>query len=140
MQNLCDFQGQVILVVNTASRCGYTPQFKGLEALYRQNKDSGLIVLGFPSNDFNQELSENKEIASFCEINYGVSFPMFERTSIKGDEANEFFKGLSKVSGKQPQWNFNKYLINRNGDVVSHFSSSVKPDSSELLRAINASF
>ena len=136
---LCDlYKDKVLLVVNTASKCGYTPQLKGLEALYQSYKDRGLVVMGFPSNDFYQELDQDQEIATFCEINYGVTFPMFSRSSVKGDQANGLFKALKKATGKQPQWNFNKYLIDRTGQQVSHFPSNISPSNKTLVEAIEA--
>lgn len=122
------FQGKVILAVNTASNCGYTPQFKGLEALYQKYKDKGLVIVGFPSNDFNQEFAEAEKTANVCYINYGVTFPMLEKTQVKGAAANDFFKKLIQSTGEAPAWNFHKYLIDRNGTSVSAFSSDVTPE------------
>ena len=126
-QSLCQYQGQVILAVNTASYCGFTPQYEGLEALYKTYKDQGLVVLGFPSNDFNQEKKSNQEIADFCFNTYGVAFPMFEASSVRGDNANPVFKGLRDAGAGQPLWNFYKYLINRKGEFVEKFSSLTVP-------------
>src|SRR5437667_9739918 len=110
-QSLCQYAGKVLLVVNTASQCGYTPQYEGLEALYRKYKAKGLVVLGFPSNEFGgQEPGSNKEIASFCVNQYAVDFPMFAKTELK---RNPLYADLAKASGKSPQWNFHKYLIGR---------------------------
>src|SRR3954471_19833495 len=109
--NLCRYEGKVLLVVNTASQCGYTPQYEGLEALHRRFRDKGLVVVGFPSNDFGaQEPGSDKEIASFCELNYGVSFPMFAKSAVAKGEVNPFYERLAKASNKRPQWNFHKYL------------------------------
>ena len=122
------FQGKVILAVNTASNCGYTPQFKGLEALYQKYKDKGLVVVGFLSNDFNQEFDESEKTAKVCYINYGVTFPMMEKSVVTGSSANVFFQKLIKATGKAPEWNFYKYLIARDGSSVEAFSSDVTPE------------
>lgn len=139
-ENLCAAHGgQVVLVVNTASKCGYTPQYEGLEALYRANKDKGLTVLGFPSDQFmNQEFADDAEIAKFCKLNYGVSFPMYRKTEVKGANAHPLYKDLIAATGKSPSWNFNKYLIGRDGTVLAHFGSDVRPDSPALKQAIEA--
>ena len=132
-KNLCDFKGNVILVVNTASFCGFTKQYKGLENLYRKYQNRGLVVLGFPSNDFgNQEPGSNKEIADFCENTYGVKFPMFAKSIVKGPNANKLFFNLAKMS-EEPRWNFHKYLIDRNGNFVKSFSSFTSPQSRKLI-------
>jgi glutathione peroxidase len=121
------------LVVNTASFCGFTKQYKGLENLYRKYQNRGLVVLGFPSNDFgNQEPGSNKEIADFCENTYGVKFPMFAKSIVKGPNANELFLNLAKMS-EEPRWNFHKYLIDRNGNFVKSFSSFTSPKSRKLI-------
>ena len=122
------FQGKVILAVNTASNCGYTPQFKGLEALYQKYKDQGLVVVGFPSNDFNQEFDEAEKTAKVCCINYGVSFPMMEKSVVKGSSVNAFFQKLIKVTGQAPEWNFYKYLIGRDGLSIEAFACNVTPE------------
>jgi len=140
--SLSEYKDKVILIVNTASECGFTPQYQGLEELYQEFKDKGLVVLGFPSNDFGgQEPLEGKEIESFCSINYGVSFPIFEKTKVKGKEASDLFKFLSdkKQNGNvniSPKWNFQKYLINKNGEVVDYFLSTTTPNSGKIKRAI----
>ena len=131
--DLCDFAGRPILVVNTASKCGYTPQFEKLEALHRRYQGRGLVVLGFPSNDFNQELATNQEIAQFCKLTYFVEFPMIEKGSVTGPGANAFFKQLAAASGAAPQWNFHKYLIAPDGKTVHSFSTRVEPDSREVM-------
>lgn len=136
-QNLCQYRDKVILVVNTASYCGHTDQYGGLEALYRKYKDKGLVVLGFPSNDFgNQEPGSNKQIAKFCRLTYSVEFPMFEKSSVTGGQRNPLFAELDRRTGQQPRWNFHKYLIDRNGKQVMSFESSVQPDDKRLLEAL----
>ena len=137
--NLCnEYSGKVILVVNTASKCGFTPQFKGLEALYKAKKDQGLVILGFPTNDFGaQELSSDSKISDFCRINYGVTFPMFTKVKIKGANAHPFYKKLMDEAKSRPRWNFHKYLIGRDGRVIESFSSFVKPTSKTIRGAID---
>lgn len=131
--NLCDFAGHPILVVNTASKCGYTPQFSRLEAMHNRYHSRGLVVLGFPSNDFNQELETNKEIAEFCKLTYFVEFPMIEKGSVTGAGANPFFKQLAAATGSAPSWNFHKYLIAPDGKTVHSFGTQVEPDSREIF-------
>jgi glutathione peroxidase len=134
---LCQYEGKVLLVVNTASECGYTPQYQGLEALYRRYRDKGLVVLGFPANDFGaQEPGSNGEIAKFCEVNYGVSFPMFAKSGVSASNANPFYASLAKRTGERPQWNFHKYLIDRSGDTVLSFGSAVEPGDRKLVGEI----
>jgi len=131
---LCQFQGKVILVVNTASQCGYTPQYQGLEALYRRYRERGLVVLGFPANDFGgQEPGSNGEIATFCEVNYGVSFPMFAKSTVVGAGTNPLYAQLAARTHERPQWNFHKYLIDRSGEKVLSFESAVTPDDRRLV-------
>lgn len=139
-ENICEtYHGKVLLVTNVASKCGFTPQYEGLEKLYRDYKDRGLVVLGFPSGDFGgQELASDGEIQEFCKLNFGVTFPLFSKSSVKGEHANALFKALSAKTGKQPAWNFNKYLIGRDGKVIAHFGSRVTPESTELTKAIEA--
>lgn len=135
-QSLCQYAGKVVLVVNTASFCGFTSQYKGLEALNTRYKDRGLVVLGFPSNDFSQESGNNKDIADFCENTFGVKFPMFTKTQVTGEAAAPFFKQLTVQTGQKPRWNFHKYLIGRDGFVVDQYSSLTGPDSKSLVSAI----
>jgi glutathione peroxidase len=130
--DLCRHAGKPILVVNTASMCGYTPQFEKLEALNRKHKDK-LLVVGFPSNDFNQELATNKEIAQFCRLTYAIEFPMVEKASVTGPDAMPFYRQLRVATGQAPQWNFHKYLIAPDGKTVFSFATKVEPDSRELL-------
>ncbi len=135
-QSLCQYSGKVLLVVNTASYCGFTPQYQGLEALYAKYRDRGLVVLGFPSNDFAQESGDNKQIAEFCENTYGVKFPMFSKSNVRGSQANALYRQLAQATGRQPMWNFHKYLIGRDGKVVASYTSMTKPDSADLVRDI----
>jgi len=127
-QSLCQYAGKVVLVVNTASYCGFTPQYKGLEQLHARYSGRGLVVLGFPSNDFKQEKASNKEIADFCENTFGVKFPMFGSSSVRGEGANPLFKQLASATGQAPSWNFNKYLLARDGKVVGHWGSRTTPE------------
>ena len=135
-QALCQYAGKVVLVVNTASFCGFTPQYKGLEALDSKYRSRGLVVLGFPSNDFSQETGTNKEIAEFCESTFGVKFPMFAKSSVRGADANPLFKELAQASGTTPKWNFYKYLISRDGKVVESYSSMTSPDDRSFVREV----
>jgi glutathione peroxidase len=138
-QSLCQYSGKVLLVVNTASFCGFTPQYKGLEALHAKYKDQGFAVLGFPSNDFSQESGNNKQIADFCESTFGVKFPMFTKTQLSGEGASPFYKQLVAESGQKPRWNFYKYLIGRDGKVVDSYNSMTGPDSKSMIAAIEKS-
>jgi glutathione peroxidase len=126
-QNLCQYAGQVVLVVNTASFCGFTPQYKSLEELHARYKDQGLVVLGFPSNDFSQEPENNKKIADFCENTYGVKFPMFTKTAVRGSDASPLFKQLTQLTDTAPKWNFYKYMISRDGKQVKSYNSATDP-------------
>ncbi len=136
-QNLCQYQGKVILVVNTASYCGFTSQYEGLEKIYAKYKDRGFVVLGFPSNDFGQqEPGSNKEIAEFCKNTFDVKFPMFAKSSVSGSNPNPLFKMLIAKTGTTPKWNFYKYLIDRNGNVVDSFGSITKPTSTSITNQI----
>ena len=135
--SLCGYAGKVVLVVNTASYCGFTPQYEGLEKLYARYAARGFTILGFPSGDFgNQEKANNKEIAEFCYNTYGVKFPMFAKTSVKGPEANPLHTMLIKTTGQEPKWNFTKYLIDRNGKVIEHYPSKVTPEDKQLVSRI----
>jgi glutathione peroxidase len=136
-QSLCQYSGKVVMVVNTASYCGFTGQYKGLEALYAKYKDQGLVVLGFPSNDFgNQEPGSSKEIAEFCANTYGVKFPMFGKSHVRGDEVNPLHAQLIAATGTTPKWNFYKYLIGRDGKALKAFSSMTSPDDSDLVKEV----
>lgn len=135
--SLCQFRGKVLLVVNTASECGYTPQYDGLEKLYRRYRDKGFVVLGFPANDFGaQEPGSNKEIAQFCQVNYGITFPVFAKTTVVGAKANPLFRELAARTGKPPQWNFHKYLIDQIGQPVAAFESAVEPEDKQVTGRI----
>ena len=133
-QSLCEYTGKVLLVVNTASQCGYTPQYDGLEALYRKYKDKGLVVMGFPMNDFGgQEPGSNKEISTFCVNEYAIDFPMFAKTALK---TNPLYNDLAKATGESPKWNFHKYLVDRSGNRVQSFGTKIEPNDAKLVGAI----
>jgi glutathione peroxidase len=136
-QNLCQYAGKVALVVNTASYCGYTSQYEGLEALYAKYRERGLVVLGFPSNDFGgQEPGGSKQIAELCFNTYGVKFPMFAKSAVSGKDANPLYAQLAGASGQPPAWNFHKYLVGRDGKLVASFPSQVTPQDGKLVAAI----
>ncbi len=135
-QSLCQYSGKVVLVVNTASFCGFTSQYEGLEALYSKYKDRGLVVLGFPSNDFNQETGSAKEIAELCANTFGVKFPMFAKTHVKGEQANPLYAELTKLSGTSPKWNFYKYLVARDGKTVVARNSLTSPQDPAFVQDI----
>jgi glutathione peroxidase len=139
-ETLCSrFEGKVLLVVNTASKCGFTPQYEGLEALHEKYRDQGFSVVGFPSNDFlGQEPGSEEDIKEFCTLTYGVKFPMYEKTAVKGDQAHPLYQQLKAATGTAPGWNFHKYLIDRSGNVVNNFGSRTKPDDKALVAEIEA--
>ena len=134
---LAEYKGKVLLIVNTASKCGFTPQFKGLEKLYEQYKDDGLVILGFPCNQFaNQDPADNEQISEFCEMNYGVSFPMFGKIDVNGDNAHPLFEHLKSeapglAGSKKVKWNFTKFLVNRDGNVIKRFAPATTPEKIE---------
>ena len=132
-------KGKKIMIVNTASECGYTPQYKDLQALYEKYKNSNFIIIGFPCNDFGgQEPGNSEEIANFCKLNYGVNFPMMSKEIVSGSNAHPFYKWAKTELGfgTAPKWNFHKYLVNRNGKVIDYFNSTTNPDSSHLVKAV----
>lgn len=138
-QTLSAYEGKVLLIVNTASKCGFTRQYAGLQDLYEAYKDRGLIVLGFPANNFlGQEPGTNEQIAEFCSLNFGVTFPMFGKLSVKGGDIHPLFAWLTAQSGKKVSWNFNKFLIGRDGQLIEHFGSRTAPDDKKLIAAIEA--
>ena len=135
--SLCQFRGKVVLIVNTASECGYTPQYDGLEKLYRRYRDKGFVVLGFPANDFGgQEPGSNKQIAQFCQVNYGITFPVFAKTAVVGASANSLYRQLSARTGQPPKWNFHKYLVDKAGARIQAFESAVEPEDRRLISEI----
>ena len=137
VQSLADYKGKVVLIVNTASQCGFTPQFKGLEELYKKYEEQGLVVLGFPCNQFGkQEPGDSGEIGAFCEKSYGVTFPVFEKVEVNGDSAAPLYKDLKKAAPglmgtKNIKWNFTKFLLNRQGEVVERYAPTTKPEELE---------
>ena len=135
-QNLCQYAGKVLLVVNTASYCGFTSQFEGLEALNARYAAQGLVVMGFPSGDFKQEDKDAKKIAEVCFNTYGVKFPMFATGPVRGADAQPIFKQLAAATGQQPSWNFNKYLVGRDGKPIAHYGSMTGPTSGSITAAI----
>jgi glutathione peroxidase len=136
-QDLCQYAGKVVVVVNTASYCGFTPQYKGLEALYKRYQPRGLVVLGFPSNDFGaQEPGSNQDIAAFCDNTFGVQFPMFSKTGVKGAGADPLYAELGRRTGQTPGWNFHKYVIGRDGETVRSYGSRVTPEDKAFVAEI----
>ena len=137
--DLAQYKGKVALVVNLASKCGYTKQYTGLEALYREYKDKGFEILGFPSNDFGaQEPGTEAEIKSFCSLTYDVTFDLFSKVKVKGSEMVDIYKYLTDTTGNQVQWNFNKFLVDKEGKVVKYYASSVSPEDAGLRKDIDA--
>ena len=138
--NICEeYADKPLLIVNTASFCGFTPQFEGLESLHKKYKDQGLVILGFPSNSFRQEAADEEKTAEVCYVNYGVTFQMFNEVDVAGENAHPVFKELARQS-TAPQWNFNKYLLDKDGNVVAHFGSRVRPDSKKIQNSIEKLF
>jgi glutathione peroxidase len=136
-EDLCRYEGQVVVVVNTASYCGYTKQYEGLEKLYQKYKGKGLVVLGFPSNDFGQqEPGSNQEVADFCERTFKVRFPMYEKSAVSGTAASPLYRSLAARTGEAPKWNFHKYVLDRKGEPVGSFDSKVTPDDPKLVDAV----
>ncbi len=145
-QNFTDYRGKVLLIVNTASKCGFTPQFEGLERVYKEYESQGLVVLGFPCNQFgSQDPGANSEIGEFCQRNYGVSFPMFAKIDVNGDDAHPLYKYLTKeakgiLGSEAIKWNFTKFLVGKDGNVIDRYASTTKPESivSDIQKALNA--
>ncbi len=134
---LAAYQGKVVLIVNVASRCGFTPQYAGLEALYEKYKDRGFVILGFPANNFGgQEPGTNEEIKTFCSSKYNVTFPMYSKISVKGDDKAPLYQFLTAATGSEIQWNFTKFLVDKNGKVVARFEPKVTPESPDVAEAI----
>lgn len=135
--NFCEaYKDKAILFVNTASKCGFTPQFDGLEKLYNDYKDKNFVVLGFPSGDFNQEFDDEGKTAEVCELTYGVKFPMFETIAVRGDDADPLYRLLANKADTAPKWNFYKYLVDRKGNLVDSYSSFTKPQDEDLIKDI----
>jgi len=136
---LSAYKGKVVLLVNVASRCGFTPQYTGLESLYEKFKDRGFVILGFPANNFGgQEPGTNEEIKTFCSTKYNVTFPIYAKSSVKGADINPLYKYLTETKGGDVKWNFTKFLADRNGNVIARFESAVTPDSAELVSAVES--
>ncbi len=135
--NMCkEFQGKTLLIVNTASYCVFTPQFEGLEAMYEQYKSQDFVVLGFPLHEFNQEAKDEGKTAELCELTYGVKFPMFEPTDVKGENADPMYRMLAEATGEAPSWNFNKYLVDKQGNILKHYPSKVTPSDDVLINDV----
>lgn len=134
--DLSIYRGKVLLVTNVASKCGFTNQYEGLQTLWEKYKEKNLVVIGVSSNDFNQEFKNKEEVKKFCEVNFGINFPMTDITSVKGETAHPFYKWVKKTKDFQPKWNFYKILINKDGEVIEFFSSFTKPNSNKLIKQI----
>ena len=134
--DLSIYKGKVLLVTNVASKCGFTNQYEGLQTLWEKYKEKNLVVIGVSSNDFNQEFKNKEEVKKFCEVNFGINFPMTDITSVKGETAHPFYKWVKKTKDFQPKWNFYKILINKDGEVIEFFSSFTKPNSNKLIKQI----
>ena len=135
--SLADYKGKVVLIVNVASKCGFTPQYTGLESLYEKYKDQGFVIVGVPANNFgSQEPGTNEEIATFCSRKYNVSFPMMAKVSVKGDDITPLYQYLTTAKGGDVKWNFTKFLIGKDGQIAARFESAVKPDAPELTSAV----
>lgn len=134
--NLSEFKGKPLLIINVASKCGFTNQYSGLQSIWDNYKAHGLVVIGVSSNDFNQELKTKEEVKKFCEVNFNINFPMTDITKVKGENAHPFYKWAAKTHGKTPKWNFYKILIDKNGHIVDMFSSLTKPESTKLKNSI----
>ena len=134
--DLSNFKGKTLVVINVASRCGFTNQYDGLQTIWEEYKDKNVVVIGVSSNDFNQELKSKEEVKKFCDVNFGINFPMTDITKVKGDEAHPFYKWVKETHGSKPKWNFYKILINKEGQVEDSFSSFTKPDSKKFRVAI----
>lgn len=138
--SMSDFKGKAVLVVNTASRCGYTPQYEGLQALHSARSDDGVVVLGVPSNDFgSQELGSEEKIKEFCDVQFGINFPMTERQTVKGGDAHPFYQWAAAQFGNEavPKWNFHKLVVAADGTITAAFPSSTKPDDADLTKALD---
>ena len=135
--DLSNFKGKTLVVTNVASRCGFTNQYDGLQTIWEEYKDKNVVVIGVSSNDFNQELKNKEEVKKFCDVNFGINFPMTDITKVKGDEAHPFYKWVKETHGSKPKWNFYKYLFDRNGQLVKTWSSMTKPDSSKITNLID---
>ncbi len=133
---LSNYQGKVLVITNVASRCGFTNQYEGLQTIWDEYKDKNVVVIGVSSNDFKQELSSKEDVKKFCEVNFGINFPMTDITNVKGEDAHSFYKWVNETHGSKPKWNFYKILINKNGQVEDAFSSFTKPDSKKFRKAI----